>query len=116
MLFLEDLDIHNKLKLVDKLYDILTALVVLNDVFESNSAHIDVNLLHLSKKIIIKMVKNQFMLIVDRDTLSIVDEMNKLIQKKNDLKCKCKCKRKHDDDTTDTGDTDCGSSVFSSDC
>jgi hypothetical protein len=70
--------------------------------------------LNLVQKLLVIAVKNDFVLPLNRHTLSTIEEINGLVKQMNDKKCKCKCKCKCNVANDSNTDTDCSTSIDSS--
>jgi hypothetical protein len=106
---MENLSMRKRLKLVEKLFDLIAMFAVIeNSLFETGSPHIITNVTHLAKQLIVKFIKNDCVLVLDRDTIALIEQLNSLTKQNNDKKCKCKCSRNI------ATDTDCSTSVDSS--
>ena len=104
LLGLGDLNIKKQVRLIEKVFEIIVMITAIEDVLDSKGDNLNVSLLNLSKKIILKIVNNNGVFTIDRHTLSLIDEMNVIMKEKNEhTKCKCDCKHKHkhkhDDET-----------------
>jgi len=111
--FFENLSTGKRLRLIERLFEIISILAVISD---PTDPHIMTSILSLVQKLLIIAVKNDCILPLNRHTLSMIEEINVLMKQRNDKKCKCKCKCKcNSKNVIDTNtDTDCSTSIDSS--
>jgi hypothetical protein len=109
--FFENLSTGKRLRLIERIFEIMSILAVIND---PTDPHIVTSILNLVQKLLVIAVKNDFVLPLNRHTLSMIEEINGLMKQRNDKKCKCKCKCKCNIVNDNNTDTDCNTSIDSS--
>lgn len=81
------LDKKYKGMLMDKLFDMLNIMFLYDNLFElKHNDKYNIKMIKIVKKMIKKIINDNFVVKIDKKTLSIVDDFNKL-QKKHNAKC-----------------------------
>ena len=109
--FFENLSNGKRLRLIERIFEIMSIVAVISD---PKDPQIMTSILNLVQKLLIIAVKNEGILPLNRQTLSMIEEINGLMKQRNDKKCKCKCKCKCKSVTDNNTDTDCSTSIDSS--